>query len=207
MSINTLTKATAAAAGIGALLLGAPAVAREAVDPSTLTPAPPASFNATCLRYGDHISCDLAFSDPDLVGEPSGIVCGSTELLVSQTRSVVGKRLYSSDGLLLQRHFREALSGTFTNPATGRSVWWAQHDTVRHDLSTPGDVGTGTTSITGVVSRVWSASGQTVLTDTGRLVVDESTGELVASSAHHPFDAYFSGSDADALAPICDAVG
>ena len=105
----------------GALLLttslATSASARTPVDPSTLNPPPPASFNAVCYRDGSHISCDLAFSDPDMVDQPSGIVCNGTELLVSQSRSVVGKRTYDAAGNLLQRHFRESLTGTYTDPA------------------------------------------------------------------------------------------
>src|SRR3954454_15861237 len=59
-------------------------------DPSALTPPVPALFNASCSRVGNHISCSLAFDDPDvIVNEPSGIICDHTELLISQTRSVV----------------------------------------------------------------------------------------------------------------------
>ena len=148
--MSTITKAIAAAAGISAVLLASPALAREAVDPSTLTPAPPDFFNANCLRDGQHITCTLGFQDPDIVDEPSGIVCGSTELLYYQTRSVVGKRFYDADGNLVRRHFREYMAGTFTNPETGRSVLWAQHDTVLHDLAVPGDVATGTIQFSGL---------------------------------------------------------
>ena len=103
----------------------------------------PAAFNATCFRVGSHISCNLAFSDPDVIDEPSGIVCDGTELLASLSRSVVGTRLYDAQGDLLQRHFRESLDGTFTNPDTGLVALWTQHDTVIHNLSTPGDDTTG----------------------------------------------------------------
>src|SRR4051812_7741447 len=95
------------------LSLATPASARDSVDPGTLNPPPPDAFNASCFRTGSHISCSLAFSDPDIVDELSGVVCDGTELLVSQSRSVVGKRLYDADGNLLQRHFREYLDGTF----------------------------------------------------------------------------------------------
>jgi len=94
------------------------ASARESVDPSTLNPPPPDLFNAVCLTQGSQIVCDLAFSDPPVSDEPSGIVCDGTELLVSQTRDVVGKRFYDASGDLLRRHFREDFTGSFTNPET-----------------------------------------------------------------------------------------
>ena len=204
--MSTITKAIAAAAGISAVLLASPAVARESVDPSTLTPAPPDFFNANCLRDGQHITCTLGFEDPDIVDEPSGIVCGSTELLYSQTRSVVGKRFYDADGNLVRRHFREYMAGKFTNPETGLVVLWSQHDTVLHDLAVPGDVATGTIKFSGLLTRAWDTSGGTVLTDSGRLLVDASTDEVVVASAHHPFDAYFREGDPAALAPLCSAL-
>lgn len=184
----------------------APASARTAVDPSTLNPPPPDFFNAVCFTSGSGIICTLGFSDPDIVDEPSGIVCGSTELLISVSRSVVGKRFYDADGNLLQRHFRESLDGTFTNPDTGSVATWTQHDTIIHDLGVPGDLATGTTRIAGLLTRAWGPSGGTVITDVGTFFVDESAGELIRSGGQHPFDAYFSGSDPDALEPLCDAV-
>ena len=93
------------------LVLAAPVAAREPVDPNTLNPPPPPEFNPSCQRLGGGIVCDLAFSDPPLFDEPSAIICDGTELLFSQTRSVVGKRIYDADGNLLRRHFREELDG------------------------------------------------------------------------------------------------
>src|SRR5690349_20117910 len=103
------------------------ASARTAVDPSTLNPAPAASHNVVCYRDGGHISCDLAYSDPDIVDVPSGSICDGRELLISQSRAVVGQRTYDADGNLLQRHFRESFHGTYTNPDTGKVALWAQH--------------------------------------------------------------------------------
>src|SRR5262245_61734372 len=100
------------------LLLLAPGSAgagRQPIDPSTLNPPVPAEFNATCFPEGSHISCSLAFSDPDVIDEPTGILCDGNELLFSQSRSVVGTRLYDAAGNLLRRHFRESFDGTFTN--------------------------------------------------------------------------------------------
>jgi hypothetical protein len=189
-----------------AVALAAPASARTPVDPSTLNPAPPASFNAVCYLDGSHISCDLAFSDPDIVDEPSGIVCNGTELLFSQSRSVVGKRTYDADGNLLQRHFRETLDGTFRNPDTGRIALWTQHDTIIHNLTVPGDIDSGTESHSGLGTRVWLPDGGTILTDAGRLIFVEATGEALKVSAHHPLDSYFRLGDPSGLAPLCAAL-
>lgn len=182
--------------------LATPASARTPVDPSTLNPPPPAEFNAVCYLDGSHITCDLAFSDPDVVDDPSGIICDGTMLLASFSRSVVGKRTYDADGNLLQRHFRESLDGTFLNPDTGRVVLWTQHDTVISNLAVPGNQATGTESVSGLLTRVWLPGGGTILTDAGRLVADAATGELVKVSAHHPLVL----GDPSALATLCAAL-
>ena len=110
---SSLRWLSAAVAGVLMVLLPlavpSASAAQVSVDPSTLNPPVPAEFNASCVRVGNHISCSLAFSDPDIADEPSGIVCDGTELRDSQSRSVVGKRLYDANGNLLQRHFREVV--------------------------------------------------------------------------------------------------
>ena len=157
---------------IAVLALAGPVAAKSPVDPNTLNPPPPDFFNATCEQTGGHILCNLAFSDPDIVDEPSGIVCGSTELLFSQQRSVIGKRFYDADGNLTRRHFREFFDGTFNNPDTGRVATWTQHDTIIDDLTVPGDLSTGITHLSGLFTRVTGPDGGTVLSDAGMFLVD-----------------------------------
>jgi hypothetical protein len=191
---------------IGAsLMLAGPVAAREPVDPNTLNPPPPASFNPVCERIGSGVICDLAFSDPPLVSEPSGIVCDGTELLISQTRDVVGKRFYDNDGNLTRRHFREHFAGTLVNPTSAVTLDWVAHNTLVHDLAIPGEIASGQTAVSGQQIRVFGDTG-TVLVDVGHLVVDEATGELLHSSGKHAFDDYFVNGNTDALAPICDAI-
>ena len=184
--------------------LAAPASARTPVDPSTLNPPPPAEFNPVCFVDGSHITCDIAFSDPDVVDAPSGIICNGTELLSSFSRSVVGKRFYDADGNLLQRHFREYFdNATFLNPDTGKVALWTQHDTVIDNLAVPGDTSTATESQSGLLTRVWLPDGGTILSDTGRVLF--APDEVLHASAHHPFLDYFSG-DPTALAALCAAL-
>ena len=180
-----------------------PVAAREAVDPNTLNPPPPPEFNPTCERLGGGIVCDLAFSDPPLFDEPSAIICDGTEILFSQTRSVVGRRYYDADGNLLKRHFREDLAGTYSNPSTGQVIGWETHATNIHVLSIPGDITSGISSGAGT-GRWFELDGGTVLVDAGRLVFGP-TGILESHGPHH-FDDYFERGDLDALQPICDAL-
>jgi len=185
------------------LVLGAPVAARELVDPNTLNPPPPPEFDPICQRLGGGIVCDLAFSDPPLFDEPSAIICDGTEILFSQTRSVVGKRIYDADGNLLKRHFREELAGTYSNPSTGQVIGWETHATNIHILSIPGDLASGISSGAGS-GRWFELGGATVLVDAGRLVFGP-TGILESHGKHH-FDDYFERGDLDALQPICDAL-
>lgn len=200
--------AAAASALMVLFSLAAPTAnaAKESVDPGTLNPPVPAEFNPSCSRTGSHISCSLAFSDPDIVDEPSGIVCDGTELLFSQSRSVVGTRRYDAGGNLLQRHFRESLDGTFTNPDTGLVALWTQHDTVIHNLGVPGDIASGTEHVSGLGTRAWAPGGGTILTDAGTSLVDVATDEVLRVSGHHPFDDYFRLGDPSALARLCAAL-
>lgn len=179
--------------------------AREPVDPSTLDPAPPDFFNAVCATQGAQIVCDLAFSDPPFSDEPSGIICDGTELLVSQTRDVVGKRFYDADGDLLRRHFREDFTGSLTNPLTGQSAEWVAHNSLVHDLAVPGDIASGTTRVSGQQIRVFSDHAS-ILLDAGTIVIDESNGEILSSAGPKHFDDYFVRGDAHALDAVCAAL-
>jgi hypothetical protein len=196
---------------VAVLALSAPALAaaREWIDPTTLNPAPPDFFNAACYAGAGGTLCELAFADPanPIVDEPSGIICDGTELLFSQNRFVVGKRLYDSDGNLVQRHFREWLIGTFSNPATGASVPWAQHDTIIHNLAVPGDLDTGTISTTGLETRAWLPGAGSILLDAGTIHEQVATGDLIREGGPHPIRSYFVDGNAAALQPLCDALG
>ena len=206
MSRHALVRLAGATALLASIALAGPVSARETVDPGTLNPPPPDFFNAECYAGAGGTVCTLHFSDDPIVDEPSGIVCGTTELLFSQERSVIGKRYYDANGDLVQRHFREWMSGTFTNPDTGRSLPWEQHDTIIHDLAVPGDLGTGSIQTTGLITRAWLPDGGSILLDAGTILEDAATGDLLHEGGPHPFRDYFANGDAAALQPICDAL-
>jgi hypothetical protein len=185
------------------------ALAAHNVDPSTLNPPPPAEFNPTCKAVGDQTICDVTFTDPPAVAEPTYIQCGSGsdafEILVSAVRSVDGKRYYDRDGNLTRRHFHDLIIGTYTNPLTSATASFRQHDTYMHDLAVAGDITSGTEAIT-VEIRVTAADSGTVLIDAGRTVIAESDGTVLFEAGQHPFDAYFVFGQTSALQPLCDAL-
>jgi hypothetical protein len=178
--------------------------AGQAVDPTTLNPPP---TQATCEAVGRGTICHVAFTDPP-IAEGTGIVCGSGassfEVFINATRSVVGRRYYDEDRNLTQRHFREVLAGTFTNPLTHAAVAFDQGDTIIHDLAVPGDVNTGTETMTGAI-RLHLLHGGIVLIDAGR-TVNAKDGTLLTEAGQHPFAAYFVFGDTAALQPLCDAL-
>jgi hypothetical protein len=189
-----------------ALAFPAIVAARTPIDPATLIPPPPPEFNPVCEQVGNGIICELAFTDPLTVDEPSGVLCGTTELLFSQTRSVVGKRFYDADGFLLRRHFHEDVSGTWTNPVTGATANFVGGAAILHDLTVPGDVTSGTTRSSGSVRIYVPGAGTILLADAGHTVLDEATGTVLAQSGQHPFEAYFGHGDLSALDALCSAL-
>lgn len=206
MRLHRLLRLAGTAALIASAVVVSPVAARTAVDPGSLNPAPPDFFNAACFAGAGGTLCTLHFADDPIVDEPSGLVCGSTELLFSQERSVVGKRLYDGGGNLVQRHFREFIDGTFTNPDTGRSLAWTQHDTIIHDLAVPGVLDSGSIQLTGLITRAWLPGGGSVLLDAGTILEDFATGELIHSGGPHPLRDYFANADASAIGAICSAL-
>ena len=193
---------------VSLIALAAPATvaARTPVDPGTLTPPPPPEFNPVCERLGNGVICTLSFTDPVIVDEPSGVVCGTTELLFSETRSVVGKRFYDTNGLLLRRHFHEDVSGTWTNPLTGATANFAGGFMNLHDLTIPGDLASGVTRSSGSVRIYLPGAGTVMLGDAGHTVFDEATGTILAQSGQHPFEDFFGRGDLSALDPLCNAL-
>jgi hypothetical protein len=135
----------------------------------------------------------------------AALASAASARFLSQDRWVVGKRFYDADGNLLQRHFRETMVGTLDNPESGRSINFIQHDTVLHDLGTPGDVNTGTTRISGLAFRAYADDGTTIQVGAGTLVLD-AVGDIVHDGGPHPLDDYFYYGEPDALAPVCAAL-
>jgi hypothetical protein len=56
------------------------------------------------------------------------------------------------------------------------------------------------------MSHVRGPDGRTILIDGGRVLIDESNGEIISSRGPHHFDDYFARGDAHALDAICDAL-
>lgn len=177
------------------------------VDPSTLNPPPPPALNPVCEKSGFGTLCTVNFSDPPFAGD-SGLACGSGanafEVFQFSTRSVQGKRFYDQNGNLLERHFREYLAGTFSNPLSNKAVTFSGSITHVHVLAVPGDPTSGTEILTGGV-RYHLQNGGIVLVDVGRTIL-AADGTILNETGQHPFDEFFVFGDTAALQPLCDAL-
>src|SRR3954468_14463938 len=79
----------------GVLAVPIPAVARDAVDPATLTPAPNPAANPVCGWSGGQVQClsDLRFTVTDA---ETGIFCDGGQLLESSDRHTQTHRFYNA---------------------------------------------------------------------------------------------------------------
>jgi hypothetical protein len=178
-------------------LAAAPASLAAGIDPGTLNPVPPDFYS--CSATGSGAICRAHTVDP-YSGEATGIVCGSgaatVEILDNGIRDVRATRWYDGDGNLTRRLrmflFRDAY---LSNPATGRTLAYSQHNADDEDLGVPGDLTSATLSSSGHLSITASGFGP-VLIDTGHIVVSPE-GDVLARSG-------VSRLDADAL---CAALG
>jgi hypothetical protein len=175
------------------------------VDPSTLNPPPPPTFNPVCEKVGGGTICTVNFKETFAGG--SGVICSSGantyEVFQFQNRTVRGHRYYDRNGNLTRRHFKEVLNGTFTNPLNHQAVSFSGTDTHLHDLTIPGDITSGTENITGSF-RIYLAQGGTVLLEAGRTI--ETPDALLSEKGPHPLVDYFVFGDTAAVQPLCDAL-
>ncbi len=173
---------------------GAPAVV-------PLNPEPPASY--TCTAIGTGTRC---LSDTTTVVDPvpSGLVCPGFEVVDQGTRRVKAERWYDVNGDLVKRVRANIFSeARLSNPLTGASVSYDQHDIDTDVFAVPGDLTTGTTS--SVESLVAVAPGYgAVLVNKGRSVTGPD-GTLLSRTGRRDFDAYFGG-DTSVLEPLCSAL-
>jgi hypothetical protein len=166
--------------GLALVLAWAPAVLAGQPVAQTLNPEPPDFY--TCAATGDGTICRAHTVDP-YESEPTGIYCGvaAVEILDSGIRDVRATRWYDGGGNLTRRLrtflFRDA---HLTNPATGRTLPYSQHNADNDDLAVPGDLGSSTLSSSGHLSITAPGFGPVVL-DIGHSVVSPE-GDLLARS-------------------------
>ena len=191
------------------LLLALVASAFVAVHPATaqsLNPPPP-SFE-TCKTVGNGTICQgsrIVSYGPD----DTGIVCGSGanafDIFDSGTFKQVAIRYYGQDGNLTRRVIHEDYTfGQFSNPLTGATVPYTQHNTLSDVLAVPGDLSTATETSTG--ENIFKpAHGAPVFLNAGR-VVTAPDGTVEFRSGPQDFLDFFVNGDTSVIQKLCAAL-
>jgi hypothetical protein len=184
----------------------APLTLAKGIDPSTLNPVP-ASFY-TCRATGSGAICNGHTVTP-YEFEATGIFCGSgagtVELLDSGIRDIQATRWYDTSLNLVRRQrmflFRDA---HLTNPATGQTLYYSQHNADNELLGVPGDLATATLHSSGHLTMTTPRFG-TVILSAGHVVIGPD-GDLEFQAGPSEFDDYLGG-QADLADDLCAALG
>ena len=200
MHLRTLAAATFVVATVVATVATATPAGAET---RALNPPPPTGFGYTCSTVGSGTICRAAETvtyGPD----PTDIPCGF-DVYDAGTVRVRRARYYDTDGNLTRRvqHYVVPF-GQWSNPASGRTVQYAQSNVEIDVLDTPGDLHTSTLAVTGQIV-IRGATGAPVLFATGRqLFYDES--ELLSTHGRNDLMAAFFQGDPTALDGVCNAL-
>jgi hypothetical protein len=190
-----------------ALLTTTTALAGQPVT-QTLTPPPP-SFE-TCKAVGGGTICAGSRVEPPYGPVPAGITCGSGanafEIFDSATDiQHHAMRTYDKDGNLTRRVFTDDfVSAQFSNPLSGATVGYTQHNVTTGVFAVPGDPSTETQTLRGENNYTVPGMGVVFLNAGRTVTAPDGTEEFTAGP--HSFDAYFSG-DTSAVAKLCAALG
>ena len=204
--IGLLSAPAIIAGGLAAFTLAsaAPAAAGQPVT-QPLTPPPP-SFE-TCKTVGNGFICEGARTmtyGPDDTGIACGSGAGAFDILDQGTHNQHAIRFYNTDGNLTKRVIYDQYFSQFTNPLTGASIPYTQHNTTTDILAVPGDFTSATETTTGQTNFTVPHQGA-VLLNAGRVVFG-ADGTLEFSAGPQGFLDFFNGNTA-ALDELCAALG
>ena len=191
------------------MALAAPSAAfasGQPIDPTTLNP-PLEHGSPVCVWRGTQIVCHSTVPQyHDLGTLDSGINCSGAELFQTVHWTLVrGIAIYNAQRNIVKLIYVDAYTGSFSNPANGRSVAWTQEDVTEYVFTTPGDNSTGTATMK-VIQRVYGSTGRVILTDVGTEVFSIPDYTRLKATGHHPIDDYFYGGSTTGIAPLCNAL-
>lgn len=182
---------------------------RPLVDPNNLNPVPHSTGKPVCAREGNRIVCRTTIDiNVDIGTSPSSINCGGGADLqqsVQWTLRAGSVATYNASGNALGVVWLDSYTGSFSNPATGKSVAWTQRDRYAVVYTTPGDDLSGTSTLN-ELQKVYGPAGNVILTDAGQETFNFTDGTLLTIAGHHPLDAWFLTGDPTGLAPLCHAL-
>jgi hypothetical protein len=144
---------------------------------ATLTPPPPASATCEASDSGTVCMWDEVFRTPFPV--PYGVSCGTFTVRVnlSGERHVIA--FYDVTGALSRRIRHASFVGTLINSVTGASVPHEGRFTIVDD------VGAGTTTITGRLSRTVVAGEGLIWRNIGRIQMSLANGAVLFEAGEH----------------------
>jgi hypothetical protein len=185
------------------LVIAAPVAAGQPVV-GQLNPEPPDFY--TCSATGGGTICRAQTSDAYDV--PSGIWCGTGadafEVQDTAGHTVRATRWYDTDGNLVRRERVGDFPGAhLSNPSTGASVAYQQHNIDWDVLAVPGDLSSSTWSGHGVLSMTAPGYGRVIL-EAG--VIKVAPGDNVEHQAGPSDLGDYFGGDATAVAKLCAAL-
>jgi hypothetical protein len=191
-----------------AIIAGALVAATPASASPVLTPPPP-SYE-TCKTVGNGFICEgtLTFT---YGASDTGIACGSGAGAFDifdgpGTVYLSDTRFYNADGNLTRGITDVQASSAYSNPLTGATIPYIQHQTITNVLAVPGDPATATATLTG--QNNFTAPGMgAVFLQAGRVVTVNSDSAIVFSAGPDGVFDYFFEGDAAAVAELCTALG
>jgi hypothetical protein len=189
-------------AGAAGTLASAALAGQPVTQP--LNPPPP-SFE-TCKAVGDGTICEGTVSDELYGPVVTGLVCGSgasaVDIFDGGVHNEVAKRTYDANGDLVSRVRHDRTVGQLST-AAGASLPYTQSQQSTDALSSAGDFGSSTLTITG--EMVLHGPGSAVLIGAGRIVFAPD-GTLDFQAGPSGFLDLIFGAPA-ALDPICAGLG
>lgn len=184
----------------------APVTLAAGIGPATLNPVPPDFYS--CRASGGGAICNAHTVEP-YEFEATGIFCGSgagtVEILDSGVRDVRATRWYDRDLNLVRRQRQFLFRDThLTNPATGRTLVYSQHNDDNDILAVPGDLDSSTLRSQGHMTMTAPGYG-TVVLDAGHVIIGPS-GDLEFASGKLELEEYYAG-DVHLVDDLCAALG
>jgi len=191
-------------------ITGGAALAGQSVDPSTLTPPPPAG--AVCQETGQYVICQTYFDEDPVVNDPAFMIsCGTGDRTVYLTETVhrEGIRWYSAEeGLLVRRFVTEHEEGSLSLSPTGEepTVRVFDHNTWVDNYTTPGDEDSAITTFHGNGFRIVLPGGGDLLHIAGFDQEPDGPFHGIARDLNVDEDTGFV-SDPEVNAALCAALG
>jgi hypothetical protein len=192
------------------LLLLVPAASAQSGQPcpSTLNPLPLSFETCQTVGGGTIASGSRVVSDPfGDTGIPCATGAGAFDIFNQDTFDQHATRWYDQNGNLTRRHIYDHYTfGQNSNPLAGTVVPYTQTTIENDEYTIPGDMSSGTATITGSNTFHDPGTGAPVLWGNGRQLISNVDGSLIEGSGRNDFTLFFYENDPAAFDLICAAL-